>query len=313
MIAIRTIIILFLLNTLLLAEFKTVKIGSIDGYYKNKITKHELRGILHEIKENFKSQLGFDVFDISDGGRPINLLYIQPSMAQKRLDRYITSFERKKKQLNDMEKLLKTSKKPLEAMSKKYDIEVSKVNKLVEKYNQYIQKMNQNKNLSYEEYKKVQEYEIKQRNIIKYQQNKIKNLSKRLKSMQRKYNRNIMKHNSLIRTLNNLSLNIESLSRSIKVVKGNTIFHKQIDKKTYTKNGQVYKIETKQKIDEKIEIYGFDNKIELKAVIAHEIAHLVGIPHINSKGALMNPILQENQKRRLELTQDDIVNFKKHF
>ena len=44
----------------------------------------------------------------------------------------------------------------------------------------------------------------------------------------------------------------------------------------------------------KIEIYGFDNKQELKVILAHEIAHLVGIPHINVKDALMNPILQKS-------------------
>jgi predicted Zn-dependent protease len=53
--------------------------------------------------------------------------------------------------------------------------------------------------------------------------------------------------------------------------------------------------------------------LELKAIIAHEIGHLVGIPHISDKGALMNPILQENQKRRLELTNADIKNFNKYF
>jgi hypothetical protein len=110
-----------------------------------------------------------------------------------------------------------------------------------------------------------------------------------------------------------LARDIENLSRSIKVVKGNAISNKTILKKTYTKNGRVYKEDIIQELDEKIEIYGFESLMELKVIIAHEIAHIVGIPHIKVKGALMNPILQENQIKKLQLTKEDIRNFKKHF
>ena len=63
----------------------------------------------------------------------------------------------------------------------------------------------------------------------------------------------------------------------------------------------------------KIEIYSFDSKEQLKVILAHEIAHLVGIPHINVKNALMNPILQDNQVKNLELTFDDIRAFEMNF
>ena len=59
----------------------------------------------------------------------------------------------------------------------------------------------------------------------------------------------------------------------------------------------------------KIEIYGFESLNELKAILAHELAHLVGIPHIEVVGALMNPVLQKNQIENLELTSYDIELF----
>jgi hypothetical protein len=64
---------------------------------------------------------------------------------------------------------------------------------------------------------------------------------------------------------------------------------------------------------DKIEIYGFESLGELKAVLAHEIAHLVGVHHINEHNALMNPILQKNQIEDLFLTIKDITNFKNNF
>ena len=63
----------------------------------------------------------------------------------------------------------------------------------------------------------------------------------------------------------------------------------------------------------KIEIYGFNNLNELKVILAHEIAHLVGLPHIDKKGALMNPIIQVNQIEKLFLTHEDIELFKRYF
>lgn len=84
--------------------------------------------------------------------------------------------------------------------------------------------------------------------------------------------------------------------------------------KTYYQDGK--KIVEKENRDEmeKIEIYGFDgNMNQLKAVLAHEIAHLVGINHIEKQGALMNPILQSNQVERMELTPDDIKAFNQLF
>jgi predicted Zn-dependent protease len=94
---------------------------------------------------------------------------------------------------------------------------------------------------------------------------------------------------------------------------GNAIFNTQIKKKTYLKDGKVYKIDIKEKRDEKIEIYGYETQDELKAIIAHEILHLIGIGHIDNDGALMNPILQKNQKINLSLTSVDIDNIKNNF
>lgn len=301
------------MTTCVVAEYKKVSIGTIDRYYKNKLTKEELTKIVKEIEIYFETKLGFDVFGLTNDGSPINILYVKPSLAQKRLDRYMQKFEKKKILKKELEEFLDSSKKPIEKLIAQYDKEASKTKKLINKHNIYLNKINKKKNLSQDEYNEIKIYDKKKRKEIKKQEKKAKNLFKKLKSHQRKYNRSINKYNNLIRALNTLSKNIENLSRSIKVVKGNAISNTEITKKSYMRNGEVFKVETQTHLDEKIEIYGFENKIELKTVIAHEIAHLVGIPHISSRGALMNPILQENQKKRLELTKDDIVNFKKHF
>ena len=41
--------------------------------------------------------------------------------------------------------------------------------------------------------------------------------------------------------------------------------------------------------------------------------HLVGVPHIEVNGALINPLLQNNQLNKLALTKEDIESFKNNF
>ena len=106
---------------------------------------------------------------------------------------------------------------------------------------------------------------------------------------------------------------LESLGRDIKTVNGRTFGIKETVLKTYYKDGKEEKESTTTNSMNKIEIYNFNSLEHLKVILAHEIAHLVGVPHIDDVGALMNPILQENQKSRLHLTSEDIENFRKNF
>ena len=117
----------------------------------------------------------------------------------------------------------------------------------------------------------------------------------------------------MINDINRLSNEIESMGRNIKKINGRTFGLQEVTFKTYFKDGQAVQEQNIKNSMNKIEIYGFDSKEQLKVVLAHEIAHLVGVPHLEVKDALMNPILQENQIKELTLTKDDIENFRKNF
>ena len=134
-----------------------------------------------------------------------------------------------------------------------------------------------------------------------------------IKSVVKKYNSKVRRYNDLIHEYQRLNSQLEIMTRSFKKVKGMTFGVKEIRQKTYYKDGKKHKEKTVRQKMNKIDIYGFDSLKELKTILTHEILHLVGVPHINVKNALMNPIIQKNQLRKLSLTRDDIKNFKKHF
>ena len=103
------------------------------------------------------------------------------------------------------------------------------------------------------------------------------------------------------------------MNRTFKKVKGKTFGIKKVTSKIYYKNGKKIEEKNVQESMNKIEIYGFDSLAELKVIIAHEIAHLVGIPHIEIQNALMHPLLQKRQINGLFLTKEDIKNFQENF
>jgi len=309
----RIIFPILILTTLSHASFEKIKIGKIDNYYKNKISYQEVRNILDEIEYIFESQLDMNIFDYSNDGKVIDILYVPPSKLEKRIDRKMEKLKLKKAKV---EKIQDSLPKKLENINKEKEFikeERLILNKKIETLNDYIKEKNKQKNFSKNEYTRIKAYIKKEQKKIKVDTSILKKNQRRIQSKVTSYNQKVNLQNSLIRDLNRLNNELERMNRSFKKVKGNTIGLKQVTSKVFYKNGKRVKEKTVKNIMNKIEIYGFESKNELKVIIAHEIAHLVGIPHINEKDALMNPILQQNQINQLSLTRSDILNFRNNF
>jgi len=304
---------IFLLFSTLHAQIEDIRIGTIDKYYSSQITKMELKEILSEIENIFESQLGFDVFNYSIAGKPIDILYMPPLRLEKRIEKQIQSLERKLLKIQSIEVSLPSKQKRIDEYQKNIDKFAAHVNRMTKSLNRYIETANKKRDYTSAEYKHVEMFVDRKQNRI---QREVKNLRKERRVLHRlidSYNKDISTMNNLVRQYNQTSKQITRMSRSIKKVKGKTFGSTEILLKTYYKNGKKIREKTKTTTMEKIEIYGFESKAHLKAVLAHEIGHLVGIPHINVKNALMNPYLQDNQIENLMLTKEDIKNFKLNF
>lgn len=304
---------ILLLTTFSFASFQELKIGKIDEHYKNKITKEELKAIINEIEEIFESQLGVNIFDYSPRGKSIDIVYVLPSKLEKRISRKLKKLEIKKTKINNYKSLLPKKKKEIDYFQDKFDEQSNIVNEKIKIFNEYIYEINVKKTLPKDEYHAVKSYVKSENKKLNIEIKALKKEQRRLKKLINSFNQKIHVQNNLVKEHNRINKEIEAMSRSFKKVKGMTFGSKEITSKIYFKNGKRIEEKSVKNSLEKIEIYGFDNHKELKAILAHEIAHLVGIPHIENQNALLNPMLQKNQKEKLYLTQDDISNFRKHF
>jgi predicted nucleic acid-binding Zn-ribbon protein len=295
------------------ASYQEVRIGMIDDYYKDKISKEQLRTIINEIEYTFESQLNMNIFDYLPNGKDIDILYVTPSKLEQRISSKIEKLVLKQDKIQKNKALFPTMQEDMNILQNNYNEQSGILNKKVKILNNYVLEINKKKSLSKNEYAKIQDY-------VKAEKKKIDLDIKELKSKQREltksfnsYNQKIFSYNNLINESNRLSAEIESMSSSFKKIRGKTFGEQNIILKTYYKDGVIVKEKNITNSMNKIEIYGFDNLKQLKVVLAHEIAHLVGVPHIEAKNALMNPILEQSQQNELVLTHEDIQNFKENF
>ena len=178
---------------------------------------------------------------------------------------------------------------------------------------EYVRSINQKTNLTKNEYIKAQNYINSQKAKISIESKEQKKSHKEIIKLFNSYNQKVFSFNNLVKESNQIGNEIESMSRNTKKIKGKTFGENNITIKTYYKDGRLVKEKSNKITTNKIEIYGFDNLKELKVILAHEIAHLVGIPHINVDNALLNPIIQKKQLENLHLTLEDIENFNLYF
>lgn len=309
----KKLLLSFLFVSFSCASYEKVTIGKIDDYYKDKITKKELEQIIKEIEYIFESTLKKNIFDYSNDGKPIDILYVPNTQLEDKISKKLELIKKKKEKIEELQEYFPSKKREIEISQNDLNGQIKVINQKVEDLNSYIKNVNSRKNVTKEEYSKIEEYVKNEKfGINSYLKEKDKSYQN-LQNILSSYNQKVVTFNNLVRESNSLIKELESLGRDIKTVNGRTFGMKETVLKTYYKDGKEVKESTTTNSMNKIEIYNFNSLEHLKVILAHEIAHLLGVPHIDEVGALMNPILQENQKNRLHLTSEDIENFRKNF
>lgn len=309
---IRIALIISLCYSFSFSSFQKVRIGKIDKQYSKILSKNKLKKILKEIENTFESQLNTNVFDYSSRGKPIDILYVAPSKLEKGIKNKISKLENTKEEISRYKKILPSKKKEIEQLKKLFDKKNKVHNKKIAKYNKYVKSLEE-RELTATERERVRAYMKREKRKFDNTIRKLEKERKPLKKAISSYNQNLKAYNSLVNKYNKLSKQIEAMSRGFSTVKGRAYGSIKLVQKVSYKNGKRVKENYIKNSMDRIEVYGFDNLKQLKAVLAHEIGHLVGLPHINVKNALMNPILQKKQERKLFLTYHDIVNFEENF
>lgn len=308
----KIIFLLFFSFDSLFASYEQLRIGRIDDFYKDKLSEHQLKIIIDEIEHTFESQLNMNIFDYSQNGKPIDIIFETPSKLEEKIKEKMEKFTLKLEKIEELKTQFPKIKEEMTISQNTYNEQSSILNKKIEELNEYVRNINKKTNLSKDQYLEAQNYINIEKSEIDIEGKKQKKSYRDLTKLFNSYNQKVFSFNNLVNDSNRISNEIESMSRNFKKIKGKVFAEENTTIKTYYKDGQLVKEKSSIISMNKIEIYGFDNLKQLKVILAHEIAHLVGIPHIEVKNALMNPLLDKNQDE-LVLSSEDILNFKENF
>jgi len=305
----RFLFLFFLFEEFAYSKAEKIEVGTIASEYQNTLSKERLIALLKEVEQTFEKQIGLNVFDYAHGGKPINILYIDKSKRKITITKKLSDVDVLQQKI-DIQQTLFTSKQE-EILQKEVEINLlnKNLNDKILQHNKYIEEENQKQHTK-EEYEVVKKYIQTIQKEIAQEKNIYRQKMTKLDTLINQYNQTITTFNMMINQYNRLQREIENLSKGFQEVKGAAIGKREIIYKTSFKDGVVHKEKIVTQSMDKIEIYGFTSLDELKVVLAHEIGHLVGVDHIEKEEALMNPILQKNQIKNLQLTQFDILKFR---
>ena len=310
-------ILLFLLffSSFAFAKFQTVSIGTIDKEYQNEINKEQIYTVLLQIQKQFRAQLGYDVFDYAQNGKPINIVYLKPSAKKSKISKNNQKIARLKEQMSALEIQREIEQKSIHQEQKRLNEKYRLHNKRVHSLNKYIQDINdKNKNgLKKAEYDKVKAYTSTEKQKIDRESKKLKREKQQFNKKFHRLKQKTAHYNQLVRKSNRLIRDTQDLSKNFIEVKGITKSQVKTTITTTQRNGKKSVSKSQDISMDKIEIYDFETLAKFKVVLAHELGHLVGVAHVRAKGALMNPLMQEEQVKELFLTPSDIAGFDKAF
>lgn len=309
----KSVFLLLIIFNIAFAQVQRVKVGEIDERYSHLISEESLIDIIKEIETLFETQLGFNVFDYSRDGKPIDILYIPPSQKKKRILRNQKKSIALKKKIDDYEVHISDEFTSTNLRNTQLVGEYDSLNKDIETLNAYILKNNAVKNISKKEYEEIKSYVSKEQAKIIKRKKDLELKKRKVNKALAVYRTKVARYNALIRKYNHLQRDIERLSNSYKEIKGVTKKRITTTKSTYVKDEKSITKEDLRTHMEKIEIYDFENIDLLKVILAHELGHLVGVGHIDVDGALMHSYLQEEQVSNLSLTFDDVEAFRECF
>lgn len=310
----KSIFLLLFLVSLAYSQLQTVRIGEIDKHYAAFLSKEELRTLVDEIEYQFESQLGFNVFDYAKDGIPIDIVYLKASKKKQELQAHLKKSASLKNKIDTSYTTIAAHKKSMKSSQKKLNEKYHALNRSIEDVNAYVDSINKNiQNISPLEYKERKTYIVDEQKSIENKRRGLQVQQKKLDAYGSRLQEKIAQYNQRIKDYKRIQRDAQKLSKTMLEVKGITKGKTITTHTFHTQNGETdMKTSVNTRI-QKIEIYDFENLSLLKVILAHELGHLVGVKHINSEGALMNPLLQEKQLKEFFLSDDDIKGFYKAF
>lgn len=245
----------------------TYRLGNIDERFN--ISNDELLSLMEEVADVWYSALDRPPVTYDPAGQvEIHLVYSDEQLRTEEEKELSGKIEAKRKQITPL-------KKEYDRLLKGLKKEEKKVQQNISKYDDLRELLHSD---SSKDKPRITSDLNRLKNIIEQQQTKLKDLQRRVNSKVDRLNFLSDQEDELITTYN------DKFAKAVK-----------FDQGRYIKKGD----------SEKINIYQFSNKAELRAVLAHELGHALGLDHVSNPTSVMHKMMEKQDMFNLKLSKAD--------
>lgn len=261
-------------------------IGSVDPRFE--ITGPELKDIMREVELIWETPINRELLQYRENGSvAIHLIYGQEQKRTEKEQRLSRRIQTLKNRISVLRKEYQRYSTKYKERSASLDKSLSKYNKAISRYNKYLEKWRSEGGIP-----KSKEQEVKRR---KRRINRLKSTFERKKknteTARQQANAKSKQLNKLIDRRNSLVADYRSRFGEAR----------KFDQGQYVKQGQ----------EERINVYQFGNRAELKTVLAHESGHALGLEHVKNPESVMHAIMEKQDIFNLSLSSEDIRAIRK--
>lgn len=261
-------------------ESRTYRVGEIDSRFN--ITENQVKNVMEEVEEVWFEAFGKELLTYRENGQiSIDFIY---SEQQKLFEEERSTSNR----IQGKDQQFSTQKRKYERISRQYEenleqykIMLGKFNDMVDSHNTLIAGLRGQK-LSPEQQQKIKENEEKINSFksrLDQKQSEVETLRKRVNTQADELNRLNAQRNELVSEYNSQF--------------GEP---KKFDQGRYVREGS----------NERIYVYQFSDIQSLKAVLAHEAGHALGLNHVDNPSSVMYELMSEQNIRDIKLSNEDI-------
>lgn len=264
---------------------RTYQVGDIDNRFN--INQQQLSKVLTRVEDIWENSLNHEILRYDpDGEIVVHLVYSDQQElidAEQRASKQIAT---KRAQSNEAEKKYKRIRDEFDKKHHELQQVLNRYKELIKVYNQKGKQFTEDSQLSKDEEKELKELQQQ----IKEVESERNSLLKVVQELQRKVNNQSDRVNQIIDQENRL---IEKYNQQFSG-------KRKFDQGHYIRNNN----------GERINIYQFSSKNELKVVLAHEFGHALGLNHGDNPESIMYHLMNKQNWEDPTLTKEELIEFR---
>ncbi|MGM0589018.1 MAG: matrixin family metalloprotease [Bacteroidota bacterium] len=264
----------------------TIRVGQVDPRYS--ISQQELKDIIQDVASLWNSAIHQPVVSYTpQGSIPIHLIYSKKQQQLDNRERISDRIDLQQQRMDRIKAGHDSIAQSYRELKYEYNDRLNRFNRIINDYNRTVQRINTRGGAN-----------PKQDSLLHQQKMRIDSLKQRLDQFRLEVDNKRNLVNDLAATINRLAAQANA------------------DVQRYNQQyGRIHKFNqgrySKDARGERIDIYQFSNRHDLRMVITHEVGHALGIDHVSNPASIMYYLRDQQDIQDLKLTAEDIAALKK--